>query len=252
MILDEIVNKKIKDLKTLKAPKKSLYNVLGTEGISIIAEIKKASPSAGIISDELDLVSRIKQYEAGGAKAISVVTEKHFFQGSLAMLKEAKGVTSLPLLRKDFIFEPLQIYESLFAGADAILIIAALFHDGHTICDFVSLAHHLGMEALVEIHDDEELVKALESDARIIGFNNRDLTNMTVDIKRCFHLMGLFRKLEPDSRRKIIAESGVKTSDDVNLLEEMGFDGVLIGETLMRSSNPKETLKYFLGDEICL
>ncbi len=251
MILDEIVSKKIEDLEALKTPKKSLFNVLGTVGISIIAEMKKASPSAGIIPDELDLVSRIKQYEAGGAKAISVVTEKHFFHGSLAMLKKAQEATSLPLLRKDFICEPLQIYESLFAGADAILIIAALIHDEHELCDFVSLAHHLGMEALVEVHEDEELVKAIKSDTKIIGFNNRDLTNMTVDIKRCFHLMELFRKLEPDSQRKIVAESGVKTNDDVKLLEEMGFDGVLIGETLMHSSNPKKTLKALLGDGAC-
>jgi len=247
MILDQIVSKKREELTDIKAPKRSLYDALSCDGISIIAEIKKASPSAGTIAEETDVSSRARQYEAGGAKAISVVTEGHFFKGDLKMLQAARESSLLPILRKDFMFDELQIYESLFAGADAVLLIASILED-NDLCNLVKLAQDLGMETLVEVHDEKEMERALKSDTKIIGFNNRDLKTMTVDITRCEQLIKTFNLLKPGSKRKLVAESGVKNRDDVKRLQELGFDGILIGEALMRSSNPPNMLKELLGD----
>ncbi len=247
MILDQIVSKKYEELMNIKAPKRSLYDALSCDGISIIAEIKRASPSAGAIAKDVDAANRARQYEAGGARAISVVTERHFFKGDLKMLQLAKESSNLPILRKDFMFDELQIYESLFAGADAVLFIVSILK-GNKLCDLVKLAQDLGMETLVEVHDEDELTEALKSDAKAIGFNNRDLKTMTVDMGRCESLIKAFCLLEPGSERKLVAESGVRTKEDVKRLQELGFDGILIGETLMRSSNPTSLLKELLGD----
>jgi len=247
MILDQIVSKKREELTEIKAPKRSLCDALTCDGISIIAEIKKASPSAGTIAEDTDVSTRARQYETGGAKAISVVTERHFFKGDLKMLQAARESSRLPILRKDFMFDELQIYESLFAGADAVLLIASILED-NDLCNLVKLAQDLGMETLVEVHDEKEMERALKSDTKIIGFNNRDLKSMTVDITRCEQLIKTFNLLKPGSKIKLVAESGVKNRDDVKRLQKLGFDGVLIGEALMRSSNPTNTLKELLGD----
>mgnify|MGYP001465412376 FL=1 len=163
------------------------------------------------------------------------------------MLQAARESSLLPILRKDFMFDEVQIYESLFAGADAVLLIASIL-EGNDLCNLVKLAQDLGMETLVEVHDEKEMERALKSDTKIIGFNNRDLKTMTVDITRCEQLIKTFNLLKPGSKRKLVAESGVKNRDDVKRLQELGFDGILIGEALMRSSNPTNTLKEFLGN----
>lgn len=249
MILNQIAREKTKELRILKAPKRSLYAALDKPGISIIAEIKRASPSAGTILEDINVPLRVKQYEMGGASAISVVTERRFFKGNIGMLEEAKRATSLPVLRKDFIIDQIQVYESLFAGADALLLIVSLIEEEKKLRDLLNLAYELGMEALVEVHDEEELITALKCDAKIIGFNNRNLKTMTVDVNRCEHLMSFFKKLDPKSNRKVVAESGMKTKEDVKRLKELNFDGLLIGETLMRSSSPDKTIRYLLGGE---
>jgi indole-3-glycerol phosphate synthase len=249
MILNQIEREKTKELRMLKAPKRSLYGALDKPGISIIAEIKRASPSAGTILEDINVPLRVKQYEIGGASAVSVVTERHFFKGNIGMLKEAKKATPLPVLRKDFIIDQIQVYESLFAGADALLLIVSLIEEEKKLRDLLNLAYELGMEALVEVHDEEELITALKCDAKIIGFNNRNLKTMTVDVSVCEHLMSFLKKLDPKSSRKVVAESGIKTREDVKRLKELNFDGLLIGETLMRSSSPDKTIRSLLGDE---
>ncbi|SDY09243.1 indole-3-glycerol phosphate synthase [Acetomicrobium thermoterrenum DSM 13490] len=249
MILNQIAREKTKELRILKAPKRSLYAALDKPGISIIAEIKRASPSAGTILEDINIPLRVKQYEMGGASAISVVTERRFFKGNIGMLEEAKRATPLPVLRKDFIIDQIQVYESLFAGADALLLIVSLIEEEKKLRDLLNLAYELGMEALVEVHDEEELITALKCDAKIIGFNNRNLKTMTVDVNRCEHLMSFFKKLDPKSNRKVVAESGMKTKEDVKRLKELNFDGLLIGETLMRSSSPDKTIRSLLGGE---
>ncbi len=249
MILNQIEREKTKELRMLKAPKRSLYGAMDKPGISIIAEIKRASPSAGTILEDINVPLRVKQYEIGGASAVSVVTERRFFKGNIGMLKEVKKATPLPVLRKDFIIDQIQVYESLFAGADALLLIVSLIEEEKKLRDLLNLAYELGMEAIVEVHDEEELITALKCDAKIIGFNNRNLKTMTVDVSVCEHLMSFFKKLDPKSSRKVVAESGIKTREDVKRLKELNFDGLLIGETLMRSSSPDKTIRSLLGDE---
>ncbi len=206
--------------------------------INIIAEIKRASPSKGVINDKIDIAETARNYESGGAIAISVLTEEDRFRGSLNDLITARNSVELPLLRKDFIFDEFQIYEAADAGADVILLIAAMLDD-ETLTKLHDLAEReLGLDALVEVHTLEELERVKNTKAKIIGINNRDLHTFKVslDVSR-----ELIKHAPTDAL--MITESGLSTKDEITELRELGFAGFLIGETLMRSGNASEELK---------
>jgi indole-3-glycerol phosphate synthase len=209
--------------------------------MALIAEIKRSSPSAGIIKEDVDLHQIAFAYEEGGACAISVLTEAHFFKGKLSHLLQVKEGTSLPVLQKDFILDPFQIYEGRALGADAILLIVSLL-DREELKDFVGLARTLQMVPLVEVHNESDLEKTSNLDLSLIGINNRDLKSLEVDLKTTFHL-----KKKIPSRTKVISESGIKSSQDVKLLKEAGVDGILVGEILMRSTNPASKIRELLS-----
>ena len=210
--------------------------------IKFIAEIKKASPSAGIIREDFNYINIANEYEAGGASAISVLTDKEFFKGDIKYLSEIKDAVSLPVLRKDFIIDPYQIYEARTAGADLVLLIARILTK-EQIEIFLSLSHKLGMECLVEVHDNEELEKVLETEAAIIGINNRNLdtfeTNLETTLQLCHRV--------PEGKI-IVSESGIKTRADVLILEKAGIDAILIGETLMRSRDISQKIRELFGN----
>ena len=208
--------------------------------MALIAEIKRASPSLGVIKEDVDLRRIAWDYQTGGACAISVLTEAHFFKGDLSYLQLVKKETSLPVLQKDFILDPFQIYEGRASGADAILLIAALL-DREQLKDFVDLVRHLQMISLVEIHDENDLKKISTLDLSLIGINNRDLRTFEVDLRTTLRL-----KREIPSRTKVISESGIKSSQDVKILQEAGVNGILVGETLMRSPDPASKIRELL------
>jgi len=211
------------------------------EGISFICEVKKASPSKGIIAEDFLYLDIARDYERAGADGISVLTEPDYFKGEDRFLREINEIVSLPTIRKDFIIDPYMIYEAKCLGASCVLLIAALLNTS-TIKEYKKICDELGLSALVEAHDEKELESALKADARMIGVNNRDLKTFTVDINNSIRL----RNLVP---REIlfVAESGIQTPDDIDALRGAGVDGVLIGETLMRSSDKKATLERLRG-----
>ena len=209
--------------------------------IRIIAEIKKASPSLGIIRKDFRPVEIAQIYEAGGAAAISVLTDEKFFQGSLSYLTEVKRTVSLPALRKDFIIDRYQIYEARAAGADAILLIAALL-SGEEMQDYLALSGELGMESLVEVHSEEELKKVLQTNAHIIGVNNRDLATFVTDMTTTLRL----RQMIPDGKI-VVSESGIKTRGDVETLLKAGVGAILVGEVMMKSQDISAKLRELLG-----
>ncbi|MPL92087.1 Indole-3-glycerol phosphate synthase [bioreactor metagenome] len=215
---------------------------LCTSGISIIAEIKKASPSKGLIATNFAPVAQAKAYEEAGVVAISILTEPKYFLGSDEYLKDVRQAVSLPIIRKDFTIDEYQIYEAKVLGADAVLLICSLL-DVATIKYYLQLCDLLGITALVETHDAKEIAVALDAGARVIGVNNRNLQDFTVNIKNSVQL----RKLVPEDKI-FISESGIKTRSDIASLEEIGVDAVLIGETLMRSGNLKETIAGLRGN----
>jgi indole-3-glycerol phosphate synthase len=206
------------------------------DGLSIIAEIKRASPSMGGIREDLDPADTARQYGEAGIQAISVLTEKHFFRGCEEDLVKARLETSLPVLRKDFIIDMWQVYQSRLLGADAILLIAALLSDAQMM-HFRLAAEGAGMRCLCEVHDEQELERALASDAHIIGINNRDLRTFDVDLKTTERLV---RLIPPD--RTVVSESGVSSAHDMRYLRELGVDAVLIGEALMRAGSIGEKI----------
>jgi indole-3-glycerol phosphate synthase len=210
-------------------------------GISFICEVKKASPSKGVIAKDFAYLDITREYEAAGADAISVLTEPEHFQGSDSYLAEIREITAIPLLRKDFIIDPFQIEQSTCLGADAILLICAILTPTQ-LAEYIKEADRLGLSCLVEAHDEDELKIALEAGARVIGVNNRDLKTFAVDMNNSIRL----RTLVP---RDIIfvSESGIRTAEDVDILRQHGVDAVLIGEILMRSPTKKETLKELRG-----
>ena len=209
--------------------------------IRIIAEIKKASPSLGVIRKDFHPVEIARIYEAGGAAAISVLTDENFFQGSLSYLTEVKKAVGLPTLRKDFIIDPYQIYEARAAGADAILLIAAML-SGYEIQDYLALSGEMGMECLVEVHSEEELKKVLQTNAHIIGVNNRNLATFITDMTTTLRL----RQMIPDDKI-VVSESGIKTRGDVEKLLKAGVGAILVGETLMKSQDISAKLRELLG-----
>jgi indole-3-glycerol phosphate synthase/phosphoribosylanthranilate isomerase len=200
----------------------------------LIAEVKKASPSKGVLVEDFDPVGLARTYEIGGASAISVLTERHFFQGSLDYLTAVRAAVSLPVLRKDFIVDPYQVYEARAAGADAILLICALLDDSD-LALLLGLARQLGMRCLVEVHDDAETRRALASGAQIIGVNNRDLRDFHVDVGLTHRLRDLIPK-----DRVVVSESGLHTGEDVRGMAQADVQAVLIGEALVTASDVLE------------
>ena len=204
--------------------KKSLQN----KAEAIIAEIKKASPSAGIISDNFDPVSKSKEYESFGASALSILTEEDYFLGNIQYLKDVKATTSLPILRKDFIVDEYQIYESKLIGADCILLIASILNDKE-LKNFSETAERLKLDYIIEVHNEEELQRAQHFSNAIIGVNNRNLKTFDVDINNSVELKKIF-----EGENIFIAESGIKSKKDIEYLQQHNINVFLIGESLMK------------------
>ncbi|MDR5659156.1 indole-3-glycerol phosphate synthase TrpC [Serpentinicella sp. ANB-PHB4] len=213
---------------------KKFYNEVAAKGLSIIGEIKRASPSKGTIKKDL-LINKIVENYAECVRCISVLTEENYFLGSPNDLVQVYTRTSLPLLRKDFIVDPYQIYEAKYLGAHCVLLIASIL-DKKTLKSFNDLAKSLGLDTLIEVHSESDIEKAHYADATIIGINNRDLTDFTVDIKKTLGLRPLI-----SSDILVVSESGIQSKEDIQILKQTKIDGVLIGETFMRSPNIKNT-----------
>ena len=257
MILDDIVEKRREQLEREKEnfPQEDMKEMalnsrrvsldfkaaLKADGISIISEVKKASPSRGIISEDFRPTEQAKAYEEAGADAISCLTEEHFFKGADKYLADIRASVNLPILRKDFIFDEYQIYEAKVLGADAVLLIAAILSEEELI-KLSRLAASLGLFCLTEVHNEEELQKVVRCKCDIIGINNRDLNTFHVDLNTTKRLA----KLVPYDA-VLVSESGMKNGNDIKEVKEYGADAVLIGETLMRSGDIKNTIKELRG-----
>lgn len=264
MILDTIAESsrarvaKAKEKLSLEELKKKIYDgagvrsfnsrlafaferALSEERVAFICEVKKASPSKGIISEDFPYLDIAREYEKAGADAISVLTEPEYFKGSNQYLTEISNLVHIPVLRKDFTVDEYQIYEAKVIGADAVLLICSLL-DTDTLRDYLGICNELGLSALVEAHTEEEVTSAIKAGARIIGVNNRNLKTFEVDLKNSTNLRSLVPK-----DIIFVAESGIKTAEDVSVLKNAGVNAVLIGETLMRSPNKKELLSYLKG-----
>jgi indole-3-glycerol phosphate synthase len=214
---------------------------LAAEGMSFICEAKKASPSKGLIAPEFPYVEIAQDYEAAGASAISCLTEPYWFQGSNQYLREIVEHVSIPVLRKDFTVDEYMIYQAKALGASAVLLICAILEDSQ-LRDYRILAESLGLSALVEAHDENELDRAMKAGAKIVGVNNRDLKTFTVDVENSLRL----RKLVPPEIL-FVSESGIRTHEDIQKLYDNGTNAVLIGETLMRATDKKAMLDELRG-----
>ena len=260
MILDKLADstkKRVENLKRLKPLEEvrlqalSLKNekpfafekALKSDDITFICEIKKASPSKGLIAEDFPYLEIAKDYEKAGASAISVLTEPEFFLGSDEYLAQVKKSVDLPVIRKDFTIDEYQIYEAAAIGADAVLLICALLETAK-IREYIGIADELGLSCLVEAHDESEAESAVKAGARIIGVNNRDLKTFHVDITNSIRL----RKLIPDSIL-FVSESGIKTAADIDALRQNKVNAVLIGETLMRSSDKAGAIASLRGQQ---
>ena len=245
-ILAEIVEKKRGEVATLRPQANRLEAAVGNspvvrdflggitscEHVSLIAECKRRSPGAGLIRPDLEMETVSRLYEEGGAAALSVLTDAPYFGGSLEDLRIARETTSLPILRKDFTLDPLQILEARVAGADAVLLIVRILDD-EVLQRLIAETEALGMAALVEVHDERELKRALEVGAGIIGINNRDLATFTTDLDTTIRLL---ERVPEDII--VVSESGIRVPEDVDRLGGVGVDAVLVGESLLRSSDP--------------
>jgi indole-3-glycerol phosphate synthase len=252
-ILETIVARKKLEVAHLKArglgspeqfvepPRGFTQALVQTPAIAVIAEVKKASPSKGVICPDFDPGTIACSYEEGGAEAISVLTDEKFFQGSLHYIPLVRQRVKLPVIRKDFIIHELQIREAGIFGADAILLIAAIL-DKAQIRDYLQMSGELGMDVLVEVHDARELEKALAAGSRLIGINNRDLRDFTVDLQTTIQL-----RQEIPASIPVVSESGIKDYADMKMLQENGVTAALIGETLMRSGNRQAALRQLRG-----
>ena len=256
MILDDIVAHKRQELASTVAasplesverqalaapPPRDFRAALAKPGMSLIAEIKRSSPTKGLFAADFQPERLAREYEAAGASAISVLTDQRFFGGSLADLASVRGSVSLPCLRKDFLFDLYQVFEARAHGADAILLIVAILDDA-TLRRLRRLGSDLGMASLVEVHTETELERALAADADIIGVNNRDLRTFEVDLRTTERLR---RRIPAD--RIVAGLSGISTRDDVALLESWGVAAMLVGESLMRSGDVKSKVAELLG-----
>ena len=215
----------------------ALYSKVSQKQSGIIAEIKKASPSKGVLRENFDPVEIAQSYESGGATCLSILTDHDFFQGNPQYLIKARAAVSIPVIRKDFIIHPYQVYESRAIGADCILLIASCLENDE-LTNLSGIATSLGMDTLVEVHDSEELHRALKLDLPLLGINNRNLRNFEVNLQTTIDLI-------PDigDDKLIITESGIKTKLDVDLMHQHNVFGFLIGEAFMRDSNPGQKLK---------
>jgi indole-3-glycerol phosphate synthase len=222
-------------------PLRDFTAALSRDGINVIAELKPASPSRGVLREPFDAVALARTLEAAGAAALSILTEEEFFHGSLKNLREARKSIALPVLRKDFIFDPWQVWETRANDADSFLLIVAAL-DYPQLRELIALGRELGMEPLVEVHTSAELDRALEADARILGVNNRDLKTLTVRAETSFELIDRI----PDDCIAV-SESGLRTHNDLARLRAAGFDAFLIGEHLMLASDPAAALANLLG-----
>lgn len=260
MILDNIAaaaKKRVAAAKEIKPPEalreqatampkggNRFERALKKERISFICEVKKASPSKGLISTDFPYTVIAREYEAAGADAVSVLTEPEFFLGSDEHLTKIRRSISLPLLRKDFVVDEYQLYEAKAIGADAVLLICALL-DTAALRQYIGICNALGLSALVEAHTETEVLSALEAGARIVGVNNRNLYTFEVDINTCIRL----RPLVPKDII-FVAESGIKSGTDIARLRGAGADAVLVGETLMRCKNKKAALAELKGGAV--
>ena len=256
-VLSEIIGKKrervaqakarmpLEEMKGLARVRQHAFRgALSADGINIIAEFKRRSPSKGLISAAANASAVAQSYTAGGAAAMSVLTEEDYFDGSLDDLRTVKTSTSLPVLRKDFVFDEYQVYESAVAGADAILLIVAALDD-ETLLDLRRLAEEdLGLDALVEVHTSDEMRRASACGATLIGVNNRDLRTFEVSLETSLTLAS-----QAPREALLISESGLNTSRDLQLLSEAGYRGFLIGETLMRAGDPEAALRSLRGTQ---
>lgn len=249
MILDRIVARKKEEVAELLScgseepparvdpPRGFMRSLVEFEGMAVIAEAKKASPSKGVICQDFDPVSIAADYEKGGAQALSVLTDVDFFQGSLSYLPAVRSQVGLPVLRKDFIIHEAQIHQARNFGADAILLIVAIL-DKVQLRDYRLLAEGLGMDCLVEVHDEWEGEAALEAGSRLIGVNNRDLRDFSVDLGTTLRVKGMIPGDIP-----VVSESGIRSYEDVRILADHGVAAVLVGETLMRAPDRVTALR---------
>jgi len=214
---------------------------LATPGLSFICEVKKASPSKGIIAADFPYLQIALEYEAAGAAAISVLTEPDYFLGSDQYLREIAAAVAIPTLRKDFVIDPYQIYEAKILGARAVLLICALL-EPETLAEYINTATELGLSSLVEIHDESEAEQAVKAGAKIIGINNRDLKTFKVDLGVAARL----RSLIP-AGILVVAESGIKSPEDVRAISGIGIDAALVGESLMRAADKRQFLAQLKG-----
>jgi len=252
-ILDTIIAQKKQEVAQLKAegirgpdwplepPRGFMRALTQSSEIAVIAEVKKASPSKGIICPDFDPEKIATSYEKGGAEAISVLTDERFFQGSIDYITLVRQAVKLPVIRKDFIIHELQIDQAHHYGADAVLLIAAILEQ-EQIRDYLQMCAELGMEVLVEVHDEKELEKSLAAGSKMIGINNRDLRDFTVNLNTTIQL-----RQEIPGTIPVVSESGIKDYDDIKMLQDHEITAVLVGETLMRSGDRALALRQLRG-----
>ncbi len=241
MVPESILRKKA----AISRENRSFFNQLkqpGPSGINIIAEIKRASPSLGPIHPDLNPSIYAEKYETGGAAAISVLTDKTYFQGSFEDLRMARNAVSLPVLRKDFMISSYQLYESAVLGADAILLIVRIL-SGEQLRDYIKLSHELGLDALVEVNSEKDLDSASRANAELIGINNRNLSSFETDINTAMNISSL---LEP--QQVAVAASGIRDRNDIEKNKEFGIYNFLIGESLVKAENPVEFIGRLQGN----
>lgn len=244
--------KSLDDLKVLLeevTPTRAFINSLKNDkahDVALIAEVKKASPSKGIIRQDFDPVDIATQYQASGATCLSVLTDEPYFQGSDDYFTKIRDAVGLPMLRKDFMIDPYQIYESRILGADCVLLIMACLSDSQAL-EFYDLATSLGMDVLVEVHDEEELTRALRFNPQMVGVNNRNLKTLEVDLNTGLHLARMMPdNILPDNILKV-AESGINKNDDIKRFEAAGYGAFLVGESLMRQDDIGQAVRDLLG-----
>jgi len=228
---------------SLETPTRDFRLALRLPGVSLIAEVKRKSPSRGVMLEQVDPAELAKTYEGAGARAVSILTDAEFFNGSFEDLAAVRENISLPCLQKDFLIDEYQLYEARVRGADAILLIVRILSD-HQLQDYLELARVLGLSVLTETHSAEEIERALKAGAHIIGINNRDLDTLEVDINTTMEL----RKLVPGGY-VLVSESGIRTPEDVQMLEDGGIDAILVGETLVTSGNPRNKIRELIGND---
>ncbi len=256
MYLDKIVDYKRQELEAVRRkvsskdvrsmaedaePARGFIDALRKPGVRIIAEVKKASPSAGVIRTDFDPVGIAASYEDNGAAGLSILTDEHFFQGSLKYLEDIRTRVKIPCLRKDFTLDAYHVYEARAHGADAVLLIVRILENGQ-IKDYAALAEDLGMAALVEVHDDADMDRAKKAGARLVGINNRNLDTLDVDLKTT---LDLSKKAPKDAI--LVSESGISTPDHIRRIRDAGVNAFLIGESLLRTADPGKTLKELLN-----